>query len=245
MSEVLLTQDNLVDLSRIDSQENFLFKLTNIIETNNLQGKTVRINFGQVNISGDDMRSMLSVLKGYKTEIEILYAESRETTLAAIEEGLTVSGQKIETQEPDQEPGEIENEEQKLENILSQDKDPTETQNTLYIKQTLRSGQRIEHDGNLVIVGDCNGGSEIIATGDILVWGILSGIAHAGSKGNSKACIRAFKINAIQLRIADYLARKPDRLEIDRSEKADYFNPEEAKISEGEIVIYSLHQAYD
>ena len=81
---------------------------------------------------------------------------------------------------------------------------------TLYIKKTIRSGQSITSDGNLVIVGDVNPGAEIIAKGDITVWGILGGIAHAGSEGNTQARIRALKMNAIQLRIADIFARRPD-----------------------------------
>ncbi|NLF83671.1 MAG: septum site-determining protein MinC, partial [Candidatus Gastranaerophilales bacterium] len=107
-----------------------------------------------------------------------------------------------------------------------------------------RSGQKIEFDGNIVLIGDCNAGSEIVASGDIIIWGVLSGIAHAGNRGNKKACIRAFRINAIQIRIADLLARKPDRIDMDRVDKSDLFNPEEAKISDGEIVIYSAHQEY-
>lgn len=246
MSEVSLKEENFIDLGSVDSTENFLFELTNIIEKNSLQGKIVKINFGETTLTQDDLRSLLSVLKGYKTEIEMAYADSTETKLAAIEAGLTVSGQKYEKEDTTEEKKEETDQEKQLENILIGET-PTveEEKNTLYIKQTLRSGQRIEHDGNLIIIGDCNGGSEIIATGDIVVWGILSGIAHAGCKGDNKACIRAFKINAIQLRIADFLARKPDQLEINRTEKSDYFNPEEAKVSEGEIVIYSLHQAYD
>ena len=243
-----MKEENFIDLGNQESNdynnapENFLFELTNIIEKNELQGKVVKINFGDRIITEDDLFSILSILKGYKTEVELVYAESTETKLAAINAGLTVSGQKFEKIVPDK----IEEEkEENIENLFDQETVSRTERHTLYIKQTLRSGQKIEHDGNIIIIGDCNAGSEIIATGDIIVWGVLCGVAHAGSKGDDKACIRAFKINAIQLRIADYLARKPDQFDIDRIEKSDYFNPEEAKISEGEIVIYSLHQAYD
>jgi septum site-determining protein MinC len=112
---------------------------------------------------------------------------------------------------------------------------------TLYLKQTLRSGQTVNFDGNVVIIGDCHPGSEVIASGDIVVWGILNGIAHAGSNNNSNAGIRALKINAIQLRIADLFARKPDRLEVEKLERPSSFIPEEAKISDGEIKIYTLN----
>src|SRR5574344_177080 len=68
-----------------------------------------------------------------------------------------------------------------------------ELMETKYVKQTLRSGQSLSFAGTIILIGDAHPGSEIIAKGDITVWGILGGIAHAGSKGNSKARIRALK----------------------------------------------------
>lgn len=59
--------------------------------------------------------------------------------------------------------------------------------------QTLRSGQTITSDGNIVVIGDANPGSEIVARGDVTVWGVLGGIAQAGSHGNANARIRALK----------------------------------------------------
>lgn len=247
MREVLLKEDNLVDLSSVDLTGNHLFEITNIIEQKNLQGKTIKINLGQVYFSIADLENIISVLKGFGIDVEMVYSEIKDTKISAIELGLTVSGQKpaqeniIEKTEL-HEKNELSDEET-FENILSVNEDfEKEQKETFYIKQTLRSGQKIEVDGNLILIGDCNAGSEIIASGDILIWGILSGIAHAGNKGDKKSCIRAFKINAIQLRIAELLARKPDRIDIDKVEKTDLFNPEEAKVTDGEIVIYSLHK---
>ncbi len=113
----------------------------------------------------------------------------------------------------------------------------TEKLPTLYIQRTLRSGQSISSDGNIVIIGDVNPGSEVIAKGDITVWGILAGIAHAGSDGNKFARIRALKMNAIQLRIADNFARRPDGVNIPYIQKDDTFTPEEAVIKKKQIVI--------
>ncbi|MDD3419757.1 MAG: septum site-determining protein MinC [Candidatus Gastranaerophilales bacterium] len=112
---------------------------------------------------------------------------------------------------------------------------------TVYIKQTIRSGQVVSFDGNVVIIGNCHSGSEIIASGDITVWGVLEGIAHAGSKGNDNAIIRALKIDAIQLRIASYFARRPDRANIDFAQRTDTFTPEEARVKNGGIFIYTLN----
>ena len=118
----------------------------------------------------------------------------------------------------------------------------TEKLPTLYIQRTLRSGQSIKSEGNIVIIGDVNPGSEVIAQGDITVWGILGGIAHAGSDGNKYAKIRALKMNAIQLRIADVFARRPDSANIPYIQKTDTFVPEEASIKKKQIVISKMHE---
>ena len=114
----------------------------------------------------------------------------------------------------------------------------TETLPTLYINQTLRSGQTVSYEGNILIIGDAHPGSEIVASGDITVWGILGGIAHAGSQGNVTAKVRALKLNAIQLRIAGLYARRNDTLNVPYVQKTNEFTPEVAQIEEGKIVIY-------
>lgn len=112
---------------------------------------------------------------------------------------------------------------------------------TKYIKQTVRSGQVINYEGNIVVIGDCHPGSELDAKGDITVWGVLSGIAHAGASGNTKAKIRALKMNAIQLRIAHCYARRPDALNTIFAEKTNSFTPEEARVVNDEIVIFKIN----
>ena len=114
----------------------------------------------------------------------------------------------------------------------------TKTLPTLYLNQTLRSGQTVSYEGNILIIGDAHPGSEIVADGDITVWGILGGIAHAGAKGNVSAKVRALKLNAIQLRIAGLYARRNDTLNVPYVQKTNDFTPEEAQIEEGKIVIY-------
>ena len=108
---------------------------------------------------------------------------------------------------------------------------------TLYLKQNLRSGQNITYDGHIVLIGDAHPGSEIVARGDISVWGVVGGIAHAGSKGNENAVIRALKLNGIQLRIANCYARRMDIVNIPYIQKDSSYTPEEAKIENNQIVI--------
>lgn len=244
-SASLSTEEILIDLSSIGSFENILFELTNIIEQSELQGKNVKINFGDLSLTQNMISSLQSVLKGFGMNIKMIFSSSVETKIAAVEVGLTVSGEKLEVKQQstlDTSAKEEQKDEDKLVNamnkVLSGSYEIVKEE-TLFIKQTLRSGQKLEHNGNIVIIGDCKAGSEIIATGDITIWGILGGIAHAGSKGDYNAKIRAFRINAIQLRIADLLARKPDAIEMEKIDKHNQFTPEEAKITNGEIVIYT------
>lgn len=81
---------------------------------------------------------------------------------------------------------------------------------TLLVRRTLRSGQRIEYDGNVVIVGDVNAGAVVTCSGDIIVLGALRGLAHAGAEGNTDAIVMAFRLQPTQLRIAHYISRPPD-----------------------------------
>ncbi len=81
---------------------------------------------------------------------------------------------------------------------------------TRLVKGTLRSGQRVNFDGNVVILGDVNPGAEVVASGDIIVLGACRGVCHAGAKGNSSSSVLALRLQPTQLRIADFIARSPD-----------------------------------
>ena len=101
----------------------------------------------------------------------------------------------------------------------------------LLMHKTLRSGQSVSHAGHVVIVGDVNPGSEIIAGGDVIVWGRLRGIVHAGARGDEKRCVCALDLSPTQLRIAKYIARPP---EDKRRRKTT--QPERAFVSDGQLV---------
>ena len=118
----------------------------------------------------------------------------------------------------------------------------SDSKNTTYVNQTLRSGQILESEGNVVIIGDCHPGSEIRAIGDITVWGVLSGIAHAGCKGNINAKVRALKLNAVQLRIGNCYSRRPDGTNIPYIIRSSIFTPEEARVIDNEIMLFKINQ---
>lgn len=78
---------------------------------------------------------------------------------------------------------------------------------------TVRSGQIVEHDGDILIIGDVNPGGQVLATGDIYVMGTLRGMAHAGCRGNENAIIAAVFFQPTQLRIHEVISRSPDNRE--------------------------------
>ena len=99
----------------------------------------------------------------------------------------------------------------------------------LLLKETLRSGRSIYHEGHVVIIGDVNPGAEIIAQGDVIVWGKLRGLVHAGALGDETAVICALVLAPTQLRIADQIAIPPD-------DNAGKLAPEQAIIKDGQII---------
>ncbi len=81
----------------------------------------------------------------------------------------------------------------------------------IFFNKTLRSGFRIEFDGNVIVYGDVNPGAEIIASGSVLVWGKLRGLVHAGALGNEAVVVCALDLQPTQLRIAEQIAITPKR----------------------------------
>ncbi|MCL6591161.1 MAG: septum site-determining protein MinC [Firmicutes bacterium] len=81
---------------------------------------------------------------------------------------------------------------------------------TITVKKTVRSGQRVIFEGNVIIKGDVNPGAEVVASGDIIVLGRLRGTAHAGARGDTSAQIIAFQLKPVQIRIAQVITRAPE-----------------------------------
>lgn len=102
---------------------------------------------------------------------------------------------------------------------------------TLLVRRTLRSGQRVRYNGNVVVLGDVNPGAEIVAAGDIVVMGTLRGVAHAGATGSGDAMVAAFRLQPMQLRVGSVIGRAPDG----QPARADA--PELARVRDGVLVI--------
>ncbi len=101
--------------------------------------------------------------------------------------------------------------------------------NALLVERTLRSGQSLSFPGHVTLLGDINPGGEVIAGGNVVVWGKVRGVIHAGALGDESACICALELAPSQLRIAGHISRAPD----DRRRKA---RPEIARISDDHII---------
>src|SRR5260370_7894407 len=67
--------------------------------------------------------------------------------------------------------------------------DPRDAVGTIFLRRTICSGQAVQHAGNIVVMGDINPGAEIIAGGDIIVWGVLRCMVHAGYPDNENAVV--------------------------------------------------------
>lgn len=81
----------------------------------------------------------------------------------------------------------------------------------ILVHRTLRSGFRLQNAGHVVIIGDVNPGAEVIAGGDVVVWGRLLGMVHAGAAGNENAIVCALDLSPTQLRIAGQITTTPKR----------------------------------
>lgn len=98
----------------------------------------------------------------------------------------------------------------------------------LWVRQTVRSGMRVEFPGPVVVFGDVNPGGEVIAGGSVIVWGRVRGVVHAGAAGDEQAVVCALELAPTQLRIAGEIAVSP--------KKKGNTGPEVARLKDGRLV---------
>lgn len=106
------------------------------------------------------------------------------------------------------------------------------------VTRTVRSGQVLEHTGDLLLLGDVNPGGFVSCTGNILIFGSLRGSAHAGCEGKEECIIAALEMDPIQLRIANIISRPPDEW-MDTITDMEF-----AYITEGRMAIEKINQLY-
>ncbi len=98
----------------------------------------------------------------------------------------------------------------------------------ILVHNTLRSGKSVKYPGHVVIIGDVNAGAEVIAAGNVIVWGRVRGTVQAGSEGNTESIVCALDLAPTQLRIGPAIATSPKR----RGKP----EPEMARMKNGQIV---------
>lgn len=106
---------------------------------------------------------------------------------------------------------------------------------SIFIATTVRSGQRIECEGDIVVLGDVNPGAEIIAGGSIAVFGTLRGLAHAGAGGREDVCVAALYMKPKQLRLSGRVVM-PDE------NRKDAAVGEIAQLVEGKVVFRPINR---
>jgi septum site-determining protein MinC len=104
----------------------------------------------------------------------------------------------------------------------------------LFLRRNLRAGQSVRYDGDVCVLGNVDAGAEIVAGGDVVVWGILNGTVHAGADGDDEAVVCALRLSPAQLRIADAMSRFPSQ---QTPEPGLYRPPELARVESGRIVV--------
>lgn len=79
-----------------------------------------------------------------------------------------------------------------------------------FYKGTLRSGQVLESETSIVILGDVNPGATVVSKGNVVVLGTLKGSIYVGAGGNENTFVAALSMDPMQIRIADHIARNSD-----------------------------------
>jgi septum site-determining protein MinC len=144
-------------------------------------------------LDGRQLQELAETLNEVQLQLKLVSTSRRQTAIAAAS-----SGYSVEQLQP----------EVSLNSELKAAKPLAEA---LYLEMTVRSGVEFRHPGPVIILGDLNPGGIVVADGDILVWGRLRGIAHAGASGNRESLIMALQMEPTQLRIADAVARAPEK----------------------------------
>jgi septum site-determining protein MinC len=186
------------------------------------RGGRVALHIGPRQLSREDIETIGELLRSYQVSLWAVLGDALETQQIAAEMGL-------ETRLPAPVAARLSDkgEEKGSEGVA-------EHERAILVRRILRSGQRVKYDGNVVLLGDVNPGAEIVATGDVVVWGRLRGSVHAGSDGNDRALVCALVLAPMLLRIGRFMARSPGNEAEFHAENP--VTPEMAFVHNGQIV---------
>ena len=175
-------------------QQNVFFKnvKTNVVTEKNILTISHLINMGKIYNIYELYKKM------YKDETTPIRVTGKILSNKEIEEIKEIIKSKIDVKIKFDSPTTL-----GLHSITRSYKKDVGTSETTFHKGSLRSGQKIEVEGSLVVIGDVNSGAEVIAADNIAIIGTLRGLAHAGAKGNKEAIITASTLDAVQIRISN------------------------------------------
>lgn len=177
------------------------------------RGGRVALDVGAQPLNESQIRQVKELLARYEMDLWAIAGTSDATILATVRAGLSPL---LTSEERAAEAGETESQVE------------TGPSGGLVVERTVRSGQRLEHPGDIVVIGDVHAGAEIIAGRHVIVWGKLYGLVHAGAMGDENAVVCALDLAPTQLRIADHIARAPE-------ERRRRPVPEMARVRNGRI----------
>jgi septum site-determining protein MinC len=177
------------------------------------RGADLMIDVGDRELTREQLKQLAALLQRWGVELRAIGTDNRQNRATLREAGLRSVPS---TTAPPPAP--------------AQAQAPAAFGDALFLTRTIRSGQAVRHHGPITVVGDVNPGAEVIAGGDVVVWGRLRGVVRAGAIGDEKAIVCALDLAPTQLRIADLAARPPE-------EAAPSAGPEVAHIEEGHIVV--------
>ena len=175
-----------------------------------------------------------------------LSAEEESTLLGIISNVVGVAAIPKQADIPLPAPAPVKLEETKADEPITKEIDEPETvqdkvkknfteSNCAFYRSGLRSGQTIKYSGSVVIMGDVNPGSEVVADGNVVILGSLKGLAHAGAAGDESCFVLANTMQPVQLRIATVISSMPKS----KQNKQDT-NPSYAYVKDGKISIAGL-----
>jgi septum site-determining protein MinC len=179
-----------------------------------LKGAQLTLDIGNQILKAAQLGHLRSVLSDRGLTLRAILTHSPSTEIAAQDLGLATRLSK-----PD--PGRVT---RPLDTKLTGDE-------AVLVRRTLRSGHNISYFGHVVVVGDVNPGAEIVAGGNIVVWGRLRGTVHAGADGNKNAVICALDMSPTQLRIADQISM------VNNQKKKK--GPEVARLENNQVIVES------
>jgi septum site-determining protein MinC len=179
------------------------------------RGAKLSLDVGPRAINAADLGQLRDTLSERNVSLVAVLSESVATTRAAQALGLKIA---LATAPPPS-----------VQARIDAEADPEELrEDAVLVRRTMRSGRSVRHAGNVVVLGDVNPGAEIIASGDVIVWGRLRGVVHAGAEGDTSAVVCALDLAPTQLRIAGHIAVSPPQ-------KGQPI-PEMARVKDGQIV---------